>query len=98
MLEFINNNKETIRNIYLGVFLVMSLFTLLLYKIDKQKAKKNKYRISEKTLLLTPWLLGSLGGLLGLYLIRHKTKHFYFVLNNVFCFIIQIVIFIKYLL
>lgn len=98
MLDFINNNKELLRNIYIVCFIIMSLITLFLYKIDKRKAKKNKYRISEKTLLIMPWFLGSMGGILGLYLVRHKTKHFYFILNNILAFILQIFLFIKYLL
>ena len=98
MLDFINNNKELLRNIYIVCFIIMSLITLFLYKIDKRKAKKNKYRISEKRLLIMPWFLGSMGGILGLYLVRHKTKHFYFILNNILAFIFQIFLFIKYLL
>ena len=98
MLDFINNNKELLRNIYIVCFIIMSLITLFLYKIDKRKAKKNKYRISEKTLLIMPWFLGSMGGILGLYLVRHKTKHLYFVLNNILSFLIHVLIFIKFLL
>lgn len=98
MLEFINNNKLELRNLFLIIYIIMSLFTLLLYRIDKHKARKNKYRISEKTLLITPWLLGSFGGILGLYLVRHKTKHLYFVLNNILAFLIHVLIFIKFLL
>ena len=51
-------------------------FTLML--IDKQKAIKNKWRIPEKTLLLTAALGGSVGALIGMHLFRHKTKHLAF--------------------
>ena len=98
MLDFINNNKELLRNIYIICFIIMSLITLFLYKIDKKKAIKQKYRISEKTLLILPWFLGSLGGILGVFLIRHKSKHLSFKLNNILAFILQVFLFIKYLL
>ena len=45
-------------------------------------AINGKYRISEAKLLALPWLFGSLGGILGMYLFRHKTKKIYFILNN----------------
>ncbi len=56
----------------------MSLITFFAYGIDKLKAKKGAWRISEKTLLLLGALGGALGGLLGMKAFRHKTKHRYF--------------------
>lgn len=46
--------------------------------IDKNKAQKHKWRIPEKTLFLFPILGGSLGGLIGMHVFHHKTKHWYF--------------------
>lgn len=86
MIEFIIENKQSILNILLIIYTIMSLITLGLYAIDKLKAKYNGWRIKEKTLLLFPWFFGSLGGLLGVYLLRHKTKHWYFIINNVTAF------------
>lgn len=43
--------------------------------LDKYKAKHNHWRIPEKTLLLIPLFLGSVGSLIGMYTFRHKTKH-----------------------
>lgn len=68
--------------IYLGLILFMSFITYILYKIDKNKAQKNKWRIKERTLLLFTFLLGALGGLLAMYQLRHKTKHFKFIIIN----------------
>ncbi len=52
--------------------------TFFLYASDKRRAKRGKWRISEATLLLFPALGGGLGGLFGMYLCRHKTKHLRF--------------------
>ena len=49
--------------------------------IDKHKAKKNRWRIPEKTLFLTAILGGSVGSLVGMYTFRHKTKHIQFTLG-----------------
>ena len=72
---------------------VMSIITALAYSIDKQKAKTGKWRTKEKTLLILPWLMGGIGGVLGVYSIRHKTNHWYFPLNNVLALIVQFSLF-----
>ena len=46
--------------------------------VFKYKAKKNLWRIPEATLLTIALIGGSLGSLLGMYTIRHKTKHLKF--------------------
>lgn len=76
--------------IYLGSWLLMSLITFMVYKIDKNRAIKNKWRIKEVTLLTLSFLLGSIGGLFALYGLRHKNKHWYFVVTNVFAFILHL--------
>ena len=48
-------------------------FTLMLS--DKRRAKKNRWRIRESTLILSAVLGGSVGALAGMYTFRHKTKH-----------------------
>ena len=58
------------------VIMMMNLYTYLLFLVDKKRAiggKRN--RISERKLLVSSFLVGGLGGLLGMYLHRHKTKH-----------------------
>lgn len=76
--------------IYLVVIAVVSLISFSLYRIDKKKAIKGQRRIPEKTLLLSSFLFGSIGGLCGMYMLRHKTKHWYFVVINVVSLIIHI--------
>ena len=78
--------------IYLGLIILMSIITFILYAIDKKRAIKNKWRIKEATLLLSSFLLGSIGGLIGMYGLRHKTQHWYFVVVNFLSLIIHIVL------
>lgn len=56
----------------------VNLVTLALYGIDKVRARRGKWRIPEKTLLLLPLLGGSVGALAGMHLFHHKTQHWYF--------------------
>ncbi len=64
-------------------FALASLVAFLLYVIDKSKARRGAWRISEKTLLLAGFVGGAVGALLAMQLVRHKTKHFYFYLVNI---------------
>ena len=57
---------------------IWNLIVLVLYGIDKRKAKKRKWRISEKTLILTAFCMGAAGAMCGMLLFRHKTKHWKF--------------------
>lgn len=54
---------------------IINALSFLLMLIDKQKARKNRWRIPERTLLGVCAIGGSLGGLVGMYLLRHKTLH-----------------------
>ena len=68
----------------------MNVIGLAVMGIDKSKAKKNKWRIPEKTLFLVSLLGGSIGTLLGMYAFRHKTKHWYFVIGMPAILILQV--------
>lgn len=61
------------------VFLAaVSLAAFILYGVDKSRAKRGAWRISEKALLCLSFFGGAAGGLLGMALFRHKTRHRYF--------------------
>ena len=60
------------------VMLVMSLLAFCLMGIDKSRAKRGAWRISEKTLLCAAALFGAPGAMAGMYTFRHKTKHIRF--------------------
>ncbi len=79
--------------IYLGFLAAVSLVALVMYGLDKGKAKAGAWRISEKTLLLTGFFGGAAGALLGMFLFRHKTKHWYFWLINFFSLALHATIF-----
>ena len=55
--------------------LAINIVSLFLYGIDKYKAKKNKWRISEATLLMIAVIGGSIGAWVGMRLWHHKTMH-----------------------
>ena len=58
--------------------------------IDKLKAKKRAWRIPEATLFLLVIFGGSLGGILGMFLFRHKTRHWYFLYGFPLILILQL--------
>ena len=62
--------------------LALNLITFITYGIDKRKAKKSRWRISESSLLLLALCGGSVGAWLGIKVWRHKTQHkkFYIVI------------------
>ncbi len=61
-----------------GCWILVNLLTFVLYGVDKLRAKQADRRIPERTLLLLPYLGGSVGALLGMWIFRHKTKHLKF--------------------
>lgn len=63
----------------------------ILMLADKWKAKKNKWRIPEKTLMTVAAVGGSLGVLLGIYTARHKTQHPKFTIGIPVILAVQIV-------
>ena len=62
-------------NIILYYLLAVNIATFFLYGIDKYKAKKNQWRISEDTLLTMASIGGSIGAWAGMRLWHHKTMH-----------------------
>ena len=55
--------------------LAINVVAFIMYGIDKYKAKKAKWRISEATLLLLAVLGGSIGAWMGMKIWHHKTMH-----------------------
>ena len=63
---------------YIEIYLiVINVFSFLLYAFDKFKAldnSKNSRRISEKNLLFSSLLGGTVGSVISMFLFRHKIK------------------------
>lgn len=83
--------------LYLAFLATMSVIAFFAYAVDKRKAKKGKWRISEKALLLFSFLGGGIGGYASMLLFRHKTKHWDFILINL-CGIVWQILLLIYLL
>jgi len=59
----------------LGAYIVMNMIGLIVMKVDKSRAIKHQYRISENTLWLVAVFGGAVGTTAGMQMFRHKTKH-----------------------
>lgn len=78
----------------LGYILTINLVGFLAMYIDKRKAKKNEWRIKEGTLMTIALLGGGIGGIIGMYKFRHKTKKLKFSVGFPTIVITQIVLII----
>lgn len=76
--------------IYYLIFINIIAFIIVF--IDKQKAKKNRYRISEKSLFIMSIIGGSAGAYVSMLIFSHKTKKWYFKLGIPFIIIVQILL------
>ena len=74
--------------------LILNFITFIVFGLDKLKAKKHKWRIKASTLLGLCFLGGSLGGLIGMYTFRHKTKQKYFTIGVPLMLITQVALII----
>lgn len=66
------------KNIIIIYFTIINILAIGAYGLDKIKAKKGSYRISERMLLILAILGGSVGALMGMQMFHHKTKHMIF--------------------
>ncbi|AKB51351.1 membrane protein, putative [Methanosarcina barkeri str. Wiesmoor] len=64
---------ETVYLLFPIIYALINAASYALYGIDKFKARKNKWRISEQSLLLVSFF-GPIGALLGMQQFRHKTQ------------------------
>ena len=69
---------------------IINLVTFFVFAIDKRKAMKHRYRIPEKNLFGLAIVGGSVGAWLGMYVWRHKTRVWYFVVGIPTILILQI--------
>lgn len=74
---------------------IVSIVLLILMGMDKSRAKKHEWRIAERTLFTLAIAGGAGGGVLGMYLFRHKTRHNRFAFGFPLLAAIQIFIIIQ---
>lgn len=86
-INFFVENKAIL--IYL---LTINIATFISFAIDKNNAVTQRSRIRIVTLLVLSFLGGSIGGLLAMYLFRHKIKKDYFAVGLPMMLVTQIVL------
>ena len=72
--------------------LAINVIAFLAMGIDKWKAKRGAWRIPEQTLISMVLLGGGIGGILGMYAFRHKTKKPRFYVGFPIILILEIII------
>lgn len=76
--------------ILLVYLLLINIVAFLTYGLDKWKAKKDKWRVPEKVLLLMAAIGGSIGAFLGMRVFHHKTQKLKFKLGVPVIFFLQV--------
>ena len=75
---------------FISYLVVVNLLAFIFFWNDKRRSKKDVWRIPEKTLLGLCLIGGSIGGILGMQVFHHKTKHFLFAWGIPIILILQI--------
>ena len=73
-----------------GYWIVINLIGLIMMGVDKKRAVRGAWRISEASLFGIALLGGALGCTLGMQFFRHKTKHWYFKYGMPAIFAVQV--------
>nr|WP_302111753.1 DUF1294 domain-containing protein [uncultured Acetatifactor sp.] len=81
---------EILQIIPIGYLVIINLIGFAVMGIDKKRAIRGAWRISEASLFLTAFLGGALGCTLGMRHFRHKTKHWYFKYGMPAIFAVQV--------
>ena len=71
-------------------FIIINILEFILMGTDKLLSIKKLYRIPEIVLLIVPFIGGSIGGILGMYIFKHKTKKIKFKLLFIMSLIVNI--------
>lgn len=74
-------------------FTAVNLSAFILFFIDKRRAIRDRWRISERTLLFMAFCGGSAGALLAMYLFHHKTRKAKFFVTVPLLLLLQILLF-----
>lgn len=78
---------------FIYYILLINIITFGLFAWDKRQAMLKGWRISENQLLMCGFIGGALGGIISMYLFRHKVKRLKFSLGMIFLLCLQIILF-----
>lgn len=84
--------KEYVSVMVIVILLMINLIAFIMYGLDKMKAKKDAYRISEAMLIFIAAIGGSVGAMMGMTVFRHKTQHKKFTLGVPAILLVQIIL------
>jgi uncharacterized membrane protein YsdA (DUF1294 family) len=69
--------------------ILINIISLVVMGMDKKRAVRHDWRISEKVLFLYAIIGGTLGSIVGMRVFHHKTKHKHFVYGMPFLLFLQ---------
>ena len=72
--------------------IIVNIIGFIMMGVDKRRARRKEWRISESSLFTCAFLGGSLGMIVGMHTFRHKTKHWYFKYGLPVIFLVQVVL------
>lgn len=78
----------------IGYIVIINAVTFIAFGIDKAAAVRHRWRIREKVLLGLAFAGGSVGGIAGMYLFRHKIRKKYFAIGIPLMLALHFVIFL----
>ena len=83
--------------IYKGLmaYLMINLAVLLLYGLDKWKAKNHRWRVSEAALMMAA-VFGVFGAYGGMHLFHHKTQKPKFYIGVPVIFVVELMLFVVF--
>jgi len=77
---------------FLTYLLIINTICFCQFALDKRRSQQGAWRISERDLLLSAIIGGSLGGLIGMYTFRHKTRHSKFRVGMPLILLVQVIL------
>lgn len=78
--------------LFIIYLIIINVIAFALYGIDKSRAVHREWRIPEKVLLGVAVIGGSVGAILGMFMFRHKTQHWYFRYGLPLILLVQVII------
>lgn len=73
-------------------FIIVNIFSFIIFGIDKKRSIKKKFRISENSLIFMSLIGGWLGSLLAMFYFHHKTRKLKFLIAIPFIAIIWLIV------